>query len=51
MKAAASSEKSSVNPAATVRMPKYVAFIAYMTKVGAGYIMTAPGLASESVTI
>ncbi len=32
-------------------MPEKVAFMPYITKVGAGYIITAPGRASAKVTI
>jgi len=49
MKASASKEKSSRSGTATARMREKVAFMLYITKVGAGYMSAAPGRARARV--
>ena len=49
--APASKEKSSRSGTATAFIPHSAAFMPYMTKLGAGYIIVVPGRATASVMI
>ena len=51
MNASASSEKSSRSGTGAARIPLNVAPIEYITKVGEGYIIVAPGRASAVISI